>query len=162
MGLKSLWLVSVCCYADYWDAMNSTLLDSRAEAVTNRKIWLIGQHNMHICYPKEKYMIITEGIHDYWRGYVFPSIWHTSVYQKPVTSLSFGSDMLPVPRNPSVSNRASWETLCSLCPTTKHHSLWPHLSESLPVTCALLPTMSVKVINNGFDLNWLLLNWMCP
>lgn len=55
MGLKSLWLVSVCCYADYWDAMNSTLLDSCAEAVTNRKIWLIGQHDMHICYPKEKY-----------------------------------------------------------------------------------------------------------
>lgn len=65
MGLKSLWLVSVCCYADYWDAMSSTLLDSYAEAVTNRKIWLLGLHNMDICYPEEKYMTITEGIYDY-------------------------------------------------------------------------------------------------
>lgn len=97
-----------------------------------------------------------------WRGYGISSICHTSVYQKPVTSWHFGCDMLPEPWYPSVSSWASRATLRSLWPTTKHHSLWPHLSESLPVTCVLLPIMSGKVINKGFDLNWLLWNWKCP
>ena len=159
MALKSLRLVSVCCHADYWDPMNSTLWDSCAEATANREIWLIGQHDIHICYPKQKYVIITALS---WRGYGISSIWHASAYQKPVTSWSFGCDMLPEPRYPSVSSWASCKTLRSLWPTTKHHSLWSHLSESLPVTCVLLPIMSRKVINKGFDLNWLLWNWKCP
>lgn len=68
----------------------------------------------------------------------------------------------PEPRHPSVSSWASCETLHSLWHTTNHHSLGPHLSESLLVTCVFLPIMSRKVINKGFDLNWLLWNEKCP
>lgn len=70
--------------------------------------------------------------------------------------------LLPEPRHPSVSSWASCETQQCLWHTTNHHSLGPHLSELLLVTCVLLPIMSRKVINKGFDLNWLLWNGKCP
>lgn len=160
MALKSLWLLSMCCHADYCDAMNSTLWDFCAKPMTNTEIWLIGQHNIHICYPKQKYVIITVW-QMYWSRDGTSSIWHTSPCSKSLSQTGVlavaGYLSCGIPQSVGECH-ANVPTLGSLQNTTKHHSLWPCLSESFPATYVLLPTMSSKVINNGPDLNWLLWN----
>lgn len=163
MALKSLWLVSVCCYADYCDATNSTLWDFCAKAVTDREIWLIGQHSIHNCYPKQNYVTLPVSYRCAGGEMLFFSIWHASLSSENLSEAGWavvGCLSLGIHQSAGWCH-ANIPHLSSLQDTTKCHSLRPHLPETFPAIWAFLPRMHSTVINNGFDLNWLFWSLKC-
>lgn len=96
------------------------------------------------------------------RCYFF-SIWHESLSSKNLSQAGWAvMGCLSLGIHQSAGERhANIPDVSSLQDTTKCHHLWPHLPESFSAIWVLLPRMSSTVINNGFDLNWLLWSLKC-